>query len=79
MLSIGKMAAGQDQYYLNLARDDYYLSGGEPPGRWWGRGASSLGCVGRVLPEDLKSVFAGFSPAGDKLVQNAGRENRRPG
>lgn len=43
MLSIGAMAAGQDKYYLRLATEDYYLAGGEPPGRWWGRGAEHLG------------------------------------
>ena len=65
MLSIGKMAAGQHQYYTGLAgADDYYLSGREPPGRWWGGGAEALGCTGQVSADDLKSLCDGFSPAG---------------
>ena len=40
MLSISAMASGQDAYYLSLAKEDYYLAGGEPPGRWAGGGAA---------------------------------------
>ncbi len=80
MLSIGKMAAGQHQYYTGLAgADDYYVSGREPPGRWWGGGAEALGCTGQVIADDLKSLCDGFSPDGGKLVQNAGKENRTAG
>jgi hypothetical protein len=42
MLSIGKMTMGQQDYYATLAREDYYLEGGEPPGRWLGRGAEAF-------------------------------------
>ena len=38
MLSIGAMSGGQEQYYARLAREDYYLEGGEPPGIWMGEG-----------------------------------------
>lgn len=81
MLSIGVMASGQGQYYLKLAREDYYLDGGEPVGRWWGRGAERLGLQPEqeVTANTLKSLLTGHSPAGDPLVQNAGSKERRPG
>lgn len=78
--SIAQMARGQENYYLELAREDYYLEGGEPPGKWLGKGAKQLGLAGKIQGEDLKAVLAGFSPeAGRKLVQNAGMKNRQVG
>ncbi len=29
-------------YYDELAKEDYYLKGGEPPGQWLGCGAEAL-------------------------------------
>lgn len=84
MLSISAMASGQDAYYLSLAKEDYYLQGGEPPGRWAGGGAAALGLDGVVEAKPFTAVFDGFSPRGDgsepvKLVGNAGADNRQPG
>ena len=83
MLSIGPMAGGQGRYYLELAREDYYLSGGEPVGRWWGKGAEHFGLAGeKVTQHTLKSFLAGVSPAGEPLVQNADgsqHQSRRSG
>ena len=83
MLSIGRLSAGQVKYYLDLAREDYYLNGGEPPGRWWGKGAEALGLTGQVGREEFERVYAGYSPAGEPLVQNAGNRTgkraHRPG
>lgn len=62
MLSISKMAAGQERYYLELGREDYYLEGGEPLGRWLGRGAEALGLSGNVQKEHLRAVMEGRSP-----------------
>ena len=45
MLSIGKLAAGQQEYYLRSVADgveEYYLGSGEAPGRWLGDGAATL-------------------------------------
>ncbi len=78
MLSIGKMTSGQHEYYLDLAREDYYLQGGEPPGSWFGQGAEELGLIGQVYGEDLREVFQG-SFRGRALVQNANNPNRCPG
>ncbi len=79
MLSIGRIAKGQGKYYLDLAREDYYLAGGEPPGRWWGKGAEQLRLTGRVEREQLAKLLYGYSPAGEPLVQNAGQPSHRPG
>lgn len=79
MLSIGAMKGGQVEYYLRLAQEDYYLEGGEPPGRWKGRGAKALGLKGVVEAEELRRCFTGYSPEGKPLVKNAGNENRQPG
>jgi conjugative relaxase-like TrwC/TraI family protein len=79
MLSINALGRGQEGYYLNLAREDYYLAGGEPPGQWLGSGAAALGLSGTTDPEDFRRLFAGFGPTGRALVQNAGAEDRQPG
>ncbi len=83
MLSIGTMSAGQAGYYLGLAREDYYLSGGEPPGVWVGKGADRLGLSGTVEPDQLYNLFDGRSPDGRKnLVQLQSRDDvkgHRPG
>ena len=76
MLSIGAMGkAGADvaAYYEQLAREDYYTHGGEPPGQWRGAGATELGLVGQIDKGTLKPLLAGFDPHTDAaLVQNAG-------
>jgi conjugative relaxase-like TrwC/TraI family protein len=73
VLSISALTGGKANYYLALARDDYYLKGGEPPGHWLGDGAKLLGLAGRVEEKPCKHLLAGFSPDGkDSLVQGAG-------
>jgi conjugative relaxase-like TrwC/TraI family protein len=83
MLSISKMSAGQGKYYMDLAREDYYLEGGEPPGQWWGRGAEEVGLTGAVDREQLANLFEGLHPAGtEALVQVqhfADGRTRQPG
>jgi Ti-type conjugative transfer relaxase TraA len=81
MLSISPpMSAGQGDYYIGLAREDYYLeNGGEPPGFWHGRGAEKLGLNGIVEEGEFRNAFSGFDSEGNKLVQNAGEENRQAG
>ena len=84
MLSIGAMLPGQDRYYTNLAREDYYTrSSSEPEGFWLGTGAAKLGLRGPVDRETLHALFEGFSPEGVPLVKNAGKmtgkKARQPG
>ena len=41
MLSIGKMVAGSEKYYLDTVakgREEYYTGSGEAPGQWLGSG-----------------------------------------
>jgi conjugative relaxase-like TrwC/TraI family protein len=74
VLSIGKMVARSEEYYLRTVaagREEYYTGSGEAPGYWMGQGAAALGLTGEVVPEDLRAVLAGFSPAGQVLT--AGR------
>jgi conjugative relaxase-like TrwC/TraI family protein len=79
MLSIGAMGHGQGRYYTSLAGEDYYLDGGEPPGRWMGSGAAALGLHGQVDAKTLRRLLDGFAPDGTPLVKNAGHEKHRPG
>ena len=82
MLSISPplTGAGQGDYYLELAREDYYTKGGEPPGHWHGQGAKALGQKGQVTPDDLRSYLDGYSPSSKAAyVQNAGKEDRQAG
>jgi len=82
MLSISPpmKGAGQGDYYLELAQEDYYTKGGEPPGKWYGEGTEALGVEGQVQAQELRKLLEGYSPDGkEKLVQNAGDDNRQSG
>lgn len=80
IVSIGKLSSGSHNYYLNLGQEDYYLSGGEPPGTWFGAGAEALGLKGTVSKEVLSNLFRGYSPDGkEPWVRNAGTESRVAG
>lgn len=78
MLSIGKIG-GNGGYYLDLAQEGYYLNGGEPLGRWWGRGAETLVGLGHVQRDELRAFLEGYSPDGEALIQGAGRQNHQRG
>jgi conjugative relaxase-like TrwC/TraI family protein len=65
MLSLGKLAPGQQQYYLDtVARgaEEYYTRGKEAPGEWVGRAAERLGLRGEVEPLELHQVLYGADP-----------------
>ena len=80
MLSISKITNPKGfNYYLDLAREDYYLNGGEPPGRWYGKGLAHFGIkhYDTVDRKTLSTIFAGFHPStAEKLVQNADSPSR---
>src|SRR3954452_93272 len=76
VLSIGKLAVGQADYYLEQAHgsvtragavssgvEDYYLGGPEAAGLWIGTGARSLGLEGTVDASRLDRVLTGEHPA----------------
>ena len=84
MVSIGKLAVGQADYYLEQARgrvdrassvgsgvEDYYVGGTEAPGYWIGLGSESAGAVGTVEREALVRALDGNDP-------NTGRELVKP-
>lgn len=93
MLSIKVIKVGSEGYYLDLASEDYYFNGGEPPGKWVGSGCRYFNLAGHVERESFKRIFNGFHPNANigppaaakedlkpkPLVQNAGKENRRAG
>ena len=72
MLSLWKLAHGQEAYYLEaVARgvEDYYV-GGEAPGRWIASSSTLLGLAGEVSAEDLRAVLSGRDPSsGTRLGQ----------
>ncbi len=77
MLSIGS-ATGR--YYADLAREDYYHAGGEPPGLWHGTEAERFGVGGKVDRNEFLRLCEGYSADGkEKLVRNAGTDSRRAG
>src|SRR5215210_4410976 len=75
VLSIGKLATGQADYYLQQAQgrvdhmtsvasgvEDYYTGGPEAAGEWLGRGAAALGLSGRVGERKLRATLEGWHP-----------------
>ncbi|MDA8045309.1 MAG: relaxase domain-containing protein [Actinomycetota bacterium] len=87
MLSIGMLAAGDEDYYLSVGSagpvraDEYYREGGQTPGEWMGGGAGTLDLYGDVAAADLRAVLAGVDPRlGVPLVSGqAAQGRRRPG
>jgi conjugative relaxase-like TrwC/TraI family protein len=66
MLSIGKMGAGQEGYYLGKVAEgaeDYYSGEGEAEGYWLGDAAEELGLQGKVDPVQLVGMLTGTNPA----------------
>lgn len=65
MLSIGKLALGQQAYYAKQVaqgRDDYYSGRGEAPGEWVGAGAGELGLDSRVSASEFSALLEGRDP-----------------
>lgn len=78
MLSVS--SAKNSNYYTDLAREDYYQNGQEPPGHWIGAGAAQLRLKGQVQAGELANLFSGFDPkTGQKLASNAGQDNHKSG
>src|SRR6185503_9467534 len=82
MLSVSKpfKGAGRADYYLNLAREDYYLDESEPPGRWLGEGSILFRLPEFVSGDDFRNLLAGYdADRANALVHNAGSPKRRSG
>jgi conjugative relaxase-like TrwC/TraI family protein len=82
VISIGKLAVGQEGYYLEQAQarvdratsvgsgvEDYYVQGSEAPGYWLGLGSEHLQIIGEVDRNALTRALAGHDPrTGRELV-----------
>jgi conjugative relaxase-like TrwC/TraI family protein len=65
MLSVGKLALGQQRYYeqqVAQGHDDYYSGRGEAPGEWTGAGAEELGLAGVVSAAQFNALLEGRDP-----------------
>jgi hypothetical protein len=51
---LGAVAAGRENYYTGAT------AAGEPPGRWYGRGAEMLGLSGEVDAQDMNALYERF-------------------
>ncbi len=69
MVTITVLKSGVEEYFLGIANPDYYTTGGEPPGRWYGRGVEALGLSERVDGEDFRKVLEGVGPDGQPLLK----------
>ena len=76
---VAKLAVGRGEYYTReLAADhEAYLSGhGESPGRWYGRGAATLGREGEASVAGFRRMFEGRHPdTGELLGRPHGRNS----
>ncbi len=83
MLSVRRLSAGRRDYYLDLAREDYYTKGGEPLGNWTGEGSKHLGLEGTVERDAFCNLFRGYSPDGSiplvKMFHREGQADHHPG
>ena len=81
MLSIGRLGAASEEYYLAVVAsgvEDYYLAEGEAPGRWLSDGGLEL--AGEVQAEGLRALLAGRDPhSDDQLVRGPAGRPRTPG
>lgn len=67
------------EYYSDLASEDYYHAGGEPAGRWTGRGAALLGLRGTVETDDYMHILRGFHPNGREALCRQPGKNHQSG
>lgn len=76
--SVSKVTKGSERYYTDLAREDYYTAGGEPPGRFLGSGAKSLGLdsVIRHKDERLHALFQGINPNDGSVLRKGASTER---
>jgi Ti-type conjugative transfer relaxase TraA len=82
MLNIGKLATGQQDYYLNsVARgvEDYYLGAGEASGYWLGGGAADLSLEGDVRERELTPILEARDPATGEVMTHRHHKARMPG
>jgi conjugative relaxase-like TrwC/TraI family protein len=76
VLSLGKLAPGQQQYYLETVAhgaEEYYTGAKEAPGEWAGLSAARLGLAGEVDADALGLVLESRDPmSGERLTRAQG-------
>ncbi|MGH8879288.1 MAG: MobF family relaxase, partial [Stackebrandtia sp.] len=60
----GAVATGRENYYTGA------VAAGEPPGRWYGKGAEALGLSGLVDNEDMSALYEHFIDPRDPAFRN---------
>lgn len=61
------VAAGRENYYTGA------VTAGEPPGRWYGRGATILGLAGEVDTQDMTALYERFLDPRDPAFRDLAR------
>ena len=82
MLSLGKLAPGQQQYYLKtVARgaEEYYTGANEAPGEWTGQSAARLGLTDEVDADTLGLVLESRDPISEERLTRAQGAPKIPG
>src|SRR3954451_7879657 len=84
MVSVGKLKAGRERYYLDQVQhpgraqaiasgaEDYYVGGHESEGEWTGRAAATLGVEGVVSGQALHRLLAGEHPLDGSQLKRSG-------
>lgn len=73
MLTLGKLAQGQQQYYLDTVAkgaEEYYTGAKEAPGQWHGDAAARLGLAGEVDADTLGAVLGHVHPLTGEPLSN---------
>ncbi|MEU4390180.1 MobF family relaxase [Kribbella sp. NPDC023855] len=63
----GSVATGRENYYTGA------VAAGEPPGRWFGRGAATFGLAGEVDAEDMTALYERFLDPRDPAFHDPAR------
>jgi TrwC relaxase/AAA domain len=63
----GAVATGRENYYTGA------VAAGEPPGRWYGRGAAALGLTGEVDAQDMTALYEHFLDPSDEAFSDPER------
>src|SRR6266508_3273793 len=74
------ISSGHSARYLTAAvatgRENYYtgaVAAGEPPGRWYGRGAEALGLSGEVDAQDMTALYERFIDPRDENFRDSAK------
>ncbi|TCN36854.1 TrwC relaxase [Kribbella orskensis] len=63
----GAVASGRENYYTGA------VAAGEPPGRWFGKGAEALGLSGEVGTQDMTALYERFIDPRDEAFREPSR------